>query len=451
MVCVSTFATHDHIRDKTALAGNMARREPPRNYGHGLFYTPSIRNIRHFDNGHGRAAVNKTAGRAAVAVLALALTTTALVSGGASAQPVGSRTTHSTTARTYTATVKVVANGLNTPRGLVYDRAHHRVLVAEAGLEAGDTGPCTTGEEGTPLCFGPTGSIFQYSENGGFTGRRVTHLPSETIPGGGAVLGLHDLSLYRGRLTAVFGLLGTTATRTGLGPDAGLMGQVAHVRHSGNVTAFGDIPVFEEQRDGPDQESDAYGVLTGHFGTVVVNAGGHPVEANGKGGNDLLRVKHDGTIRTIAEFPSRAPAGHPLAEIESVPTCVAHGPDGAFYVGELTGYPYYPGEARVWRVVPGHKPTIYAQGFTNIIDCTFDHRGRLLVLEIAHHGLLAADQTGALIRVGHNGHKTILASQGLTNPGGVAVVGHGVFYVTNFTASTDGTGELLRIKVHCHH
>ncbi|MEP6525724.1 MAG: ScyD/ScyE family protein [Nocardioidaceae bacterium] len=395
--------------------------------------------------------MNKTAGRAGVAVLALALTTTGLVSGGASAQPVGSRTTQSTAARTHTTTVKVVANGLNTPRGLVYDRAHHRVLVAEAGLEAGDTGPCTTGEEGTPLCFGPTGSIFQYSENGGFTGRRVTHLPSEAIPGGGAVLGLHDLSLYRGRLTAVFGLLGTTVTRTGLGPDAGLMGQVAHVRHSGNVTAFGDIPVFEEQLYGANEESDAYGVLTGRFGTVVVNPGGHEVHPNGIGGNDLLRVKRDGTISTIAAFPERQSTTDPTAEIESVPTCVARGPDGAFYVGELTGYPYYPGEARVWRVVPGHRPTIYAQGFTNIIDCTFDHKGRLIVLEIAHHGLLDPNQTGALIRVRHNGDQTILASHGLTNPGGVAVVGHGVFYVTNFTASTDGTGELLRVTLHSHH
>jgi len=384
---------------------------------------------------------------AAVAALAMALATTGILSGGASAQPVGHGASHSTTVTPHAATVQVVADHLNTPRGLVYDQANHRVLVAESGLEAGDTGPCTTGEEGTPLCYGPTGSIFQYSETGGFTGRIVTGLPSETIPGGGAVLGLHDLSLFNGQLLAVFGLLGTTATRTGLGPDAGLMAQVARVNDNGTVVGFADTATFEEQTYGADEESDAYGILSGNFGTVVVNAGGHPVDANGIGGNDLLRVQPNGTISTIAAFPARAPAANPNREIESVPTCVARGPDGAFFVGELTGFPYYPGEARVWRVVPGHQPTVYADGFTNIIDCTFDRQGRLLVLEIAHKGLLNADQTGALIRIGSNGKHKILATDGLTNPGGIAVAGAGTFYVTNFTASTDGTGQLLRVTL----
>jgi hypothetical protein len=391
--------------------------------------------------------VNKTVGRAGLAALAMGLTTTGLMSGGASAQPVGHGASNSTNVTPQVATVQVVADHLNTPRGLVYDRHNHRVLVAESGLEAGDTGPCTTGEEGTPLCFGPTGSIFQYSETGGFTGRIITGLPSETIPGGGAVLGLHDLSLFDGRLLAVFGLLGTTETRTGLGPDAGLMDKVARVNDTGKVVGFADIATFEEQTYGADEESNAYGILTGHFGTVVANAGGHPVDANGIGGNDLLKVKPDGTISTIAEFPARVPAANPNDLVESVPTCVARGPDGAFYVGELTGFPYYPGEARIWRVVPGHQPTVFADGFTNIIDCTFDGQGRLLVLEIAHNGLLDPDQSGALIRIRPDGQHKILASDGLTNPGGVAVAGAGIFYVTNFTASTDGTGQLLRVTL----
>jgi hypothetical protein len=74
--------------------------------------------------------------------------------------------------------------------------------------------------------------------------------------------------------------------------------------------------------------------------------------------------------------------------MDAVPTTVAVGPDGALYVGELTGFPYPVGGARIYRVVPGEvvlgeTPPIYADGFTNVIDIAFDHDGSLLVLELA--------------------------------------------------------------------
>jgi hypothetical protein len=113
---------------------------------------------------------------------------------------------------------------------------------------------------------------------------------------------------------------------------------------------------------------------------------------------------------------------------------VVKGPDGAYYVGQLTGFPFPPGAARVWRVVPGHKPTVFARGFTNIIDVAFDKHGRLYVLEISSEGLLNVPEeqlpTGKLIRVNRDGSRTILASEGLGAPGGF-VLGHGAAYITN--------------------
>jgi hypothetical protein len=97
--------------------------------------------------------------------------------------------------------------------------------------------------------------------------------------------------------------------------------------------------------------------------------------------------------------------------------------------------------------VPGQEPTVFANGFTDIIDIAFDEAGRLLVLEIAKNGLLDPDQTGRLVRVNRNGSMTDLVTTGLENPGGVAVAGGGVYYVTNRTTSTGGTGQLLRIEV----
>jgi len=42
---------------------------------------------------------------------------------------------------------------------------------------------------------------------------------------------------------------------------------------------------------------------------------------------------------------------------DPVPTGLARGPDGALYVGLLTGVPFAPGAASVYRVVPGQAPT----------------------------------------------------------------------------------------------
>jgi hypothetical protein len=97
--------------------------------------------------------------------------------------------------------------------------------------------------------------------------------------------------------------------------------------------------------------------------------------------------------------------------VQSVPTSVVVGPDGALYVGELTGAPFQPGSARIWRIAPNRKMSVYARGFTNISDLAFDGKN-LLVLEIDSKGLLHPEASGALIRLAPNGTRTVLASPG---------------------------------------
>ena len=156
------------------------------------------------------------------------------------------------------------------------------------------------------------------------------------------------------------------------------------------------------------------------------------------GGNDLLHIDPKGEISTLAVFPPRLVTAPPFlglppgtqVPMQSVPTSVAHGPDGALYVGELTGFPFPLGAARIYRLVSGEEPQVYAEGFTNIIDLVFEDDGSLLVLEHARNSILSPDKTGTLIRLKPDGSRTTLASTGLIRPTAV-VVGFDALYISN--------------------
>ena len=135
--------------------------------------------------------------------------------------------------------------------------------------------------------------------------------------------------------------------------------------------------------------------------------------------------------------------------MDTVPTSVAIGPDGSYYVGQLTGFPFPVGGANVYRVpANGGLPEVYAEGFTAIIDVAFAPDGSLYVLELAKNGLLDAfiinDWTGALIRVAPDGTRSEITEGELFAPGGVVIGPDGNVYVTNRSIFS-GSGEVIRI------
>lgn len=90
----------------------------------------------------------------------------------------------------------------------------------------------------------------------------------------------------------------------------------------------------------------------------------------------------------------------PVMMAEAVPTAIEIGRDGAFYVSELIGFPAPPGTSVVRRIERGVRRadcgtdprcTIVLEGFSSIVDLSFDSRGRLLVTEIDENGWLAAE------------------------------------------------------------
>jgi hypothetical protein len=348
----------------------------------------------------------------------------------------------------------VVMEGLDNPRGLTFgdDGA---LYVAEAGR--GGSAPCTV-LRGTTFCAGRTGAVTRLYK--GVQQRIVTDLPSYAPPSTGAgATGPHDVSVRGRALYVLIGLGGDpmrtpTDIRAALDPD---LGRLIRARRHAPWRRVADIARYEERTNpgGGPLDSNPYGLLAGAGGHLIADAGG----------NALLRVSAWGTISTLAAFPSR-----PHRATDAVPTAVTQGPDGAYYVGELTGGPFAVGAARVYRIIPGSDPQIFLEGFTAIIDVTFGPDDNLYVLQHATGAGLTGP--GALIRVSPNGQRTTVASEGLTLPTAVVIApadrhrghhqdandededegegedarqGRLTFYISN-CGTCAGVGEVIRVR-----
>ncbi len=343
----------------------------------------------------------------------------------------------------------VVASELDNPRGLAFS-PNGSLYVAESG-EGGDN--CFPFPEGpTPVvCTGNTGAITEINLKKGTQARVSTGLPSHADPEGMEAIGPSDISFQgRGNGYVTVGLGADPAFRAELGDG---FGWLVKSTPSGQWRNRVDVAAYEAAAnpDGGAIDSNPYStVALPDSMAVVADAGA----------NALLSTNVDtGAVSTLAVFPNRVVPVDPLVQAifglppffpaQAVPNSVVQGPDGAFYVGQLLGFPFTPGQSNVYRVVPGQDPQVYAEGFTAIIDIAFDQAGNLYVLEIAKNSLINAflfgDWTGALIKVdAQTGVKTEIASDGLWAPGGLAIASDGSFYVSNNSIWKD-IGQVLHI------
>jgi hypothetical protein len=368
-------------------------------------------------------------------LVAAAATAALLAAIGAAAPPAG---------------LKVVASHLNNPRKLFVGPGG-ALYVVEAGIGGRDK--CLVAG-GTPTCVGMTGSIARIA--GGTPERVVTHLWSGARRNGQQAQGPAAV-LVRGNTYYVLLQNGTIDARgvNALGPDGAAAGDlISTPAGRARPAVVFNFAAFEAAKNpdrgrgpgarfgNPPIDSDPYALAAYRGGFAVADAAA----------NDLLWIHGNGKVSVLAVFPTQtvrlsradgkkigAPPAMTSISAQSVPSSVAVGPDGALYVGELTGVPFKPGTARVWRVLPGRKPTVYASGFTNISDLAFDGRD-LLVLELSTRGLLAGRSPGALVRVAPSGSRRVLASKGLLYPTGVAVAGKTIYISNNGLFPATGSG-----------
>jgi sugar lactone lactonase YvrE len=252
----------------------------------------------------------------------------------------------------------------------------------------------------------------------GETRRIAGGLPSLGGQDGSFTVGVDDVSVSpKGKVFFIETSAGESLP-PGAPPRFGLLGHLLSKQPGQNIVKVADIDDFEFAHD-PDhqgKDSDPYSVFAvSNHRQLVADAAG----------NSLLLVR-DGKVRVVAVFPNNRFGS------QSVPTSITRGPDGAFYVGELGGDGTPAGGSRVWRVVPGQRPTVFRGGFSAITDVAFGRDGSLYVLELTTDPSTFGP-TGAIVRVKPNGTRSVIGRDVLHYPGGMAIGAGGSIFVSNWS------------------
>jgi hypothetical protein len=297
------------------------------------------------------------------------------------------------------------------------------------------------------LKFGPDGFLYVAESGvGGTTKATGQQVPPPVGPyTGGKTARISKISPAGVRTTVVDGLPSTITSKAS-GSEPGGVGDVAFVNGTLYALLFGG----GASHGNPDLPNGILRVTPAHTTTLLANLSAflrarlgmtfYAVEPNHGELDKITLAGHISRVADISFFMDHI-----------VPTSVAVGPDGNFYIGNLSTIPYLDGKAVILKVTPQGQVSIAATGLTTVLGVAFDRQGRLYALESSTGNpakppfLLPG--TGKVVRRTTAGTWETVAA-GLTFPTAMTFGRDGKLYVSNFGYhARPGQGQIVRISL----
>lgn len=233
-------------------------------------------------------------------------------------------------------------------------------------------------------------------------------------------------------------------------------GTVQQLLPNGTYIQRADITAYEqaENPDGTFIDSNPYGITSAGGRLWIADAAANAVfEVNGS------KVSTTAVLHPFDPVPFELPSclAEPLPWMpepgtllppESVPTQIAHSPDGSLYVATLPGFPQTGGSAKIFRIDPSTGETsVFAEGLSNLTGLDVGPDGAVYATEMVNAGMFEATVCGnfvpgRIMRITDDGIDVIGEA---TLPSGLAVADDGSVYVS-VMSPFPGVGEVWRFS-----
>jgi hypothetical protein len=318
----------------------------------------------------------------------------------------------------------VVADHVNNPRGLELGDSG-RLFIAAAGRGGKNCGKIP---QLGKVCGGATSSVL--GVGAGAKSTVAGGFPSGAGKDGSFATGVDDVSAAPGgALFAIETYVPKPAIKLLPKRTRKFNGKLIEIVNGG-AKPIADIARFELKHDPDNQGKDSNPY-------AVYAASNHTQYVADAAGNDILKV-HNGKVSLVAVLKN-------VGKNQAVPTSITKGPGGDLYVGELIGESRpSTNAARIIRIAPSGKQSVYAKGLNRTVGSSFDRAGDMFVTELTTTAIDPSSH-GAVIEIPKSGPRcTIAGSDQLIFPAGGVVTKNGSkLYVSNFSvlpASTPAGG-----------